>query len=49
MDDAYNDQWEQLVRIHFATKRLILRAEETAEFSDHRTYIQPIREERDAF
>ncbi len=49
MDDTCDDQWRALVRIHFATKRVTLCAEEMLDFSDHRTYIQPIREERDAF
>jgi len=48
MDDECRTRWEHLVKIHFATKRITLRAEESLAL-DHRTYIQPIREERDAF
>lgn len=48
MDANCRTRWEHLVKIHFLTKGLILRAEEL-EFWDHKTYIQPIREERDAF
>lgn len=48
MDDQWRVPWEQIVKIHFETKRITLRAEELAGL-DNRTYIQPIREERDAF
>lgn len=48
MDDEWKTPWEQIVKIHFCTKRLTLHAEEL-EFLEHATYLQPIREERDAF
>lgn len=47
MDSDCRTRWEQLVKIHFETKKLILRAEENSLFG-HNTYLQPIREERDA-
>lgn len=48
MDNDCRTRWEQLVKIHFETKAIVLRAEESLEL-ENQTYIQPIREERDAF
>jgi hypothetical protein len=48
MDNEWKVPWEQIVKIHFCTKRITLQAEEL-EFLENRTYLQPIREERDAF
>jgi hypothetical protein len=48
MDNEWRSIWEQIVKIHFATKRITLHAEEL-EYLGNKTYLQPIREERDAF